>query len=182
MTVFIRLIFCLLLAFPPAAALAAPPEVGQTLPALTLPVPQDPAGQEMLGVQGKTSFTLADLPGDLIFIEVIGVYCPQCVKQSPGFKSLFNRLNKGKTKGRVAMFALAAGGTDAEVRQLAATGQYLFPIVSDPDYAAHKVLGEPLTPFTIVCRPGGEILYTHLGIIEDVDGLYQQIKALLDKG
>lgn len=182
MFVFIRAIVCLLAVLWTVPVTAAPPEAGQTMPALTLPVPADPAGHEMLGVQGRTSFTLADLPGDLVFIEVIGVYCPQCVKQSPGFKTLFNRLNKGKTKGRVTMFALAAGGTDAEVRKLASTGQYLFPIVSDPDYAAHKVLGEPLTPYTIICRPNGEIVYAHLGVIEDIDALYQQIKDLLEKG
>ena len=180
MPIFIRLSILLFLALAAAPALAEPPGPGQSMPALTLPVPQDPAGQEMLGVQGKASFSLAELPGDLVFLEVIGVYCPQCVKQSPGFKTLFNRLNKGKTKGRVTMLALAAGGTDAEVRQLLGTGQYLFPVVSDPDYAVHKLLGEPLTPFTIICRPGGEILYTHLGIVEDIDGLYQQIKTMLD--
>lgn len=180
MSVFIRLTVFLLLTLPAAAASADPPAVGRPMPALTLTAPQDPAWQEMLGVQGKTAFAPADLPGDLIFLEVIGVYCPQCVKQSPGFKTLFNRLNKGKLKGRVTMFALAAGGTEAEIRQLAGTGQYLFPIVSDPDYAAHKMLGEPLTPFTIVFRPDGEVLYTHLGILEDIDGLYQQIKAMLE--
>ena len=30
--------------------------------------------------------------------------------------------------------------------------------------------------------PGGEVVYAHLGIVEDVDGLYQQIKDLLEKG
>lgn len=171
-------LLCLLLAVVPA--LAAPPGAGERMPELVLPVPADPSGQEMLGLQGKTTFTLADLPGDLIMIEIIGVYCPQCVKQSPGFRTLFNRLNKGKLKGRVAMFGLAAGGTEAEVRQLLGTGQYLFPVISDPDYAAHKVLGEPLTPYTIVCRPDGGIVFAHLGIVEDIDGLYQQIRTLLE--
>jgi len=180
MFVHARLILCLLLVCAAVPALAAPPGVGDVIPALTLPVPRDPAGQEMLGVQAKTSFAFADLPGDLVFLEIIGVYCPQCVKQSPGFKTLFNRLNKGKLKGRVTMLGLAAGGTDAEVKQLLSTGQYLFPVVSDPDYAAHKVLGEPLTPYTLVFKPDGSIVYAHLGVIEDIDGLYQQIKTLLD--
>lgn len=180
MSVFIRLAICLFLTLAAAPALAEPPGAGGTMPALTLPVPQDAAAQEMLGVAGKSAFTLAELPGDLVFLEVIGVYCPQCVKQSPGFKTLFNRLNKGKSKGRVTMLALAAGGTDAEVRQLLKTGQYLFPVVSDPEYAAHKLLGEPLTPYTIICRPDGRIEYAHLGVVDDIDGLYQQIKALLE--
>lgn len=176
----IRMIVCLFLVLTACPVLAGPPVAGESMPALTLPVPLDPAGQEMLGVQGKTAFSLADLKADLVFLEVIGVYCAQCARQSPGFKTLASRLNKGKLKGRVAMFALAAGGTDAEVRQLLATGQYLFPVVSDPDYVAHKLLGEPLTPYTIVCKPDGSILLTHLGVVEDIDGLYQQIKSLLD--
>ncbi len=159
---------------------AAPPVTGETMPELVFPVPADPAGQEMLGVAGKSTFTFADLKADLVFIEVIGVYCPQCVKQSPGFKTLFNRLNRGKLKGRVAMFGLAAGGTDAEVKMLLGTGQYLFPVLSDPEYALHKVLGEPLTPYTIVCRPDGSVVYDHLGVVDDVDALYQHIKTLLD--
>ncbi len=180
MLVSARWILSLLLLFTVAPALAAPPGVGESMPAMTLPVPQDPAGQEQLGLQGKATFTLADLPGDLVFVEVLGVYCPQCVKQSPGFKTLFSRLNKGKLKGRVAMLGLAAGGTDAEVRQLLSTGQYLFPVVSDPDYAAHKLLGEPLTPYTLVATRDGKIIYAHLGVIDDIDGLYQFIKSQLE--
>lgn len=171
---------CLFFLFGAGSALAAPPATGDTMPELILPVPQDPAAQEMLGVAGQTTFAFADLKADLIFLEVIGVYCPQCVKQSPGFKTLFNRLNKGKTKGRVAMIGLAAGGTEAEVRQLLGTGQYLFPVVSDPDYAAHKVLGEPLTPYTIVFKPDGTVVYDHLGVVEDIDGLYQLLRNLLE--
>lgn len=179
MPVYVRLVLCLLLALPAVPALAGPPGVGDSMPALTLPVPADAPAREMLGVAGMSSFSLKDLPGELVFLEVIGVYCPQCVKQAPGFRTLFNRLNKGRYKGRVTMFALAAGGNDLEVAQLLKTGQYLFPVVSDPDYAAHKLLGEPLTPYTLVFRPDGEIVFAHLGVIDDVDGLYQQLKALL---
>lgn len=168
---------CLVLAMP---ALAEPLGVGDTMPVLNLSVPEDPAGQDLLGVRGKSTFTLQELPGDLIFLEVIGVYCPVCVKQSPGFRTLFTRLNKGKLKGRVTMLGVAAGGTGAEVRKLLSTGQYLFPVVTDPEYAVHKLLGEPLTPYTLVCRPDGKIVYAHLGVIEDVDGLYQQIRTLLE--
>ena len=180
MTALIRTALIVFFFFAAGSALAAPPVSGESMPELVFPVPADPAGQEMLGVTGKTTFTFADLKADLIFIEIIGVYCPQCVKQSPGFKTLFNRLNKGKLQGRVAMFGLAAGGTEAEVKMLLGTGQYLFPVLSDPEYALHKALGEPLTPYTIVCKPDGSVVYDHLGVVEDVDALYQHIKTLLD--
>lgn len=171
------LLYCLLFAAP---AVAAPPVAGDMMPEMVFPVPKDPKGQELLGVQGKEQFALKDLAAELVFLEVVGVYCAQCVKQAPGFQTLFNRLNKGKYKGRVAMFGLAAGASDKEVSKLLSTGQYLFPIVSDPEFARHTLLGEPLTPYTIICRPDGTVLYAHLGVIEDIDGLYQQIKGLLD--
>lgn len=180
MTVLSRIALCLLVLAAAVPALAAPPATGDTMPELTLPVPQDQAGQDMLGVAGLTTFTPADLKADLVFLEVIGVYCPQCVNQAPGFRTLFNRLNRGKLKGRVAMFGLAAGGTEAEVRQLLGTGQYLFPVVSDPDYVAHKALGEPLTPYTMVFRPDGSVVYHHLGVVQDIDALYQLIRNQLD--
>ncbi len=158
------------------------PEPGKKLVTLTLPVPQDPAGRKALGLKENiTGFKIADLKTDLVLMEVIGVYCPQCFKQAPDFNKLYERLNKGKMKGRVAMFALAAGGTDLEIENLIKSGQYLFPVVSDEKFESHKLLGEPKTPFTIVCRPDGTILYTHLGIILDIDSFYAEIKGFLNR-
>ncbi|NCD24609.1 MAG: TlpA family protein disulfide reductase [Deltaproteobacteria bacterium] len=179
MTVFRLLVFVVLVAMA-SPALGGPVTVGDRILDLHLPVPADEAAQAELGVQGKKTFSLADLKADLIFLEVVGIYCPFCVKQAPGFKTLHGRLNKGKLKGRVAMFALAAGATEEEVKKLVGTGQYLFPVISDPDFAAHKALGDPLTPYTLVCRPDGTILYSHLGVVDDVNDLYQQIKGFLD--
>lgn len=161
-------------------AMAEPLGVGQRMPNLSLAVPEDPAARQALGVEDGATFSLLDLPGDLLFIEVIGVYCPVCVKQAPGFKTLFTRLNRGKLKGRVNMLGLAAGASSVEVRKLLASGQYAFPVVADPEFAAHLALGEPLTPYTMICRPNGDILFTHLGVVKDIDGLYQQIKGFLD--
>ncbi|MBF0302134.1 MAG: TlpA family protein disulfide reductase [Desulfamplus sp.] len=177
------LLFCLLLSvIMCSVSIAAQPKAGDTIPPLTLPVPYDQAGKTALGLsETATTFTLVDLKSELILIEIIGVYCPQCFKQAPGFNNLYARLNKGKMKGRVTMFALAAGGTDGEIEQLLKSGQYKFPVVRDDKYEIHKILGEPKTPFTIICRQDGTILDTHLGIIEDIDKFYGQIKGFLIK-
>lgn len=158
------------------------PEPGKKMVRFTLPAPKDPAGKKDLGLGDPvTEFTLSDLKTDLVLMEVIGVYCPQCFKQAPEFNKLYERLNKGKMKGRVAMFALAAGGTDPEIGELIQSGQYAFPVVGDLKYETHKLLGEPQTPFTILCRPDGSVLYTHLGIITDIDTFYAEIKGFLSK-
>ena len=158
------------------------PEPGKKLVSLTLPVPRDSLGRKALGLNDKlTDFKISDLKTDLVLMEVIGVYCPQCFKQAPDFNKLYERLNKGKMKGRAAMFALAAGGTDPEIEDLVKSGQYIFPVVSDEKFELHKLLGEPKTPFTVLCRPDGTILYTHLGIITDIDSFYAEIKGFLAK-
>jgi hypothetical protein len=158
------------------------PEPGKTLSPLKLTAPADPAGKKSLGLGSPvTEFGISDLKTELILMEVIGVYCPQCFKQAPEFNKLYERLNKGKMKGRVAMFALAAGGTNPEIEQLIQSGQYAFPVVADTTYEVHKRLGEPKTPFTILCRPDGSVLYTHLGIITDIDAFYAEIKGFLSK-
>lgn len=158
------------------------PQPGNRLVPLTLPAPLDPAGRKNLGLKDNAvEFRISDLKADLVLMEVIGVYCPQCFKQAPGFNKLYERLNKGKMKGRVAMFALAAGGTDPEIEQLVTSGQYIFPVAGDMKFEIHKLLGEPKTPFTLICRTDGTILFTHLGIISDIDGFYAEIKGFLSK-
>ena len=158
------------------------PAEGGTMPEIVYPPPFDKAAREALGLLPEAeNFRISDFRTDLILMEVIGVYCPVCFKQAPGFNDLYSRLNRGRLKGRVTMFALAAGGSDNEILPLAESGQYTFPIVSDLGFQAHKLLGEPKTPFVIVCRPDGTILYTHLGLISDIDEFYTRIKSFLKK-
>lgn len=159
-------------------AKAEPLGPGASIAQIRFTAPHVAEDAAALGVQPGASFSVQDLGGDLVLLEVIGVYCPQCHKQAPGYNTLYGRLNKGKTRGRVTMFAVAAGGTDLEVAQ-ARTSLYRFPVVSDPDYVLHKALGEPLTPYTIICRSDGTIVWAHLGVVEDVNELYGRIRELL---
>ncbi len=159
-------------------ASAEPIAAGKSLASIRFTAPPLPEDAAALGVKPRGTFTVKDLGAEVILVEVIGIYCPQCHKQAPGYNSLYGRLGKGKIKGRVAMFAVAAGGSDAEVGQARET-MYRFPVISDPTYAVHKALGEPLTPYTILCRADGTIVWTHLGVIEDIDGLFARIRSLL---
>jgi hypothetical protein len=74
---------------------------------------------------------------------------------------------------------VAIGATLMEVDQLRKNGSYDFPIVADEAFAVHKLLGEPRTPFTMLVSRDGKVLYVHLGVIEDVDALYQVIQELV---
>ena len=167
---------CIILFAPPVIAQQLTP--GQQWTAMDFPVPSQDEDMQYLGLNGQHTFRLSDLKTDIILFEVIGVYCPQCYKQLPSFNKLFKRINRGKLKDKVKMIALAAGGTQPEVDQLKGHQKYTFPVLKDPAYTVHKSLGQPLTPFTLLLRTDGKILYTHLGVIENIDELYRTIKKM----
>lgn len=171
------MILCLLLA-PAPARTAGLPQKGGTLPPFQLPAPTSDNDQKYLGVNSPT-FQLKDVQCQVLLVEILGAYCPLCYQQAPLFSKLFARINKRNLGDKVKMLGVAIGATANEVEQLRKNGSYEFPIVQDESFAVHKLLGEPRTPFTMLVGKDGNVLYAHLGVIEDVDGLFQLIQDLV---
>jgi len=158
---------------------ASLPKEGETLPDMELTTPTGENDRQYLGVKAP-NFKLGDIEANLIVVEIIGVYCPYCYEQAPLFRNLFNRLQKGKLKEKVKMFGIAAGGTAMEVEHLRKEGQYNYPLVQDPKYIIHKLLGEPRTPFTLLVDKEGKLLYVHPGTIKDIEPFYEKINKLAE--
>lgn len=154
------------------------PKKGDILPPMELQAPSSEKEMAYLGITGQT-FRLGDIPCKLLLLEVIGVYCPACYRQAPLFNTLFNRIEKGKLEGQVKMVAVAAGGSVPELQYLKEQGLYYFPVAPDPSFTAHKLLGEPRTPFTLLVNPQGKVLHTHLGVVEDIDAFQKLITGLV---
>lgn len=57
-----------------AAAESQPPAEGSALPAILLPAPKDVAHQAYLGVAGKKQFTVADIPAEVVIIQIFNMY------------------------------------------------------------------------------------------------------------
>ncbi len=150
------------------------PKKGDSLAAFELQSPTAEKDRAYLGIT-KPAFRLLDIRSKLLLLEVIGVYCPVCYRQAPIFNNLYSRIEKSSLKGKVKMLALAAGGNQAEIQYLNEQKQYRFPIAPDPSFEIHKLLGEPRTPFTLLLSPEGKVLYTHMGIIEDLDAFWKTI-------
>lgn len=165
-------------------ALPAPaqdlPKAGDTLPALALPAPETQAQRTWLGIGAKPAFGVSDVAADLVMIEVIGVYCPICIEQAPTLRKLHARLTRDPAlKGRVKLVALAAGATPEELAHARQEHKADYPMVADTDFANHKLLGEPKTPFTLLVRPDGTVALAHLGKIQDESAFAARIKSLL---
>ncbi|MFZ0727121.1 MAG: TlpA disulfide reductase family protein [Desulfobacterales bacterium] len=154
------------------------PKKGENLPLLSLQAPSSTKEMAYLGIKDQ-NFRIGDIACQLLLLEVIGVYCPGCYRQAPLFNNLYNRIEKGKLKGQVKMLAVAAGGSVTEIQYLNEQGPYRFPVVPDPLFSAHKLLGEPRTPFTMLVDPLGKVLYTHVGVVEDIDAFLKIITGLV---
>jgi peroxiredoxin len=153
------------------------PKKGDSLPFFELQSPEAEKDRVYLGIT-KPVFRLQDIRSKLLLLEIIGVYCPVCYRQAPIFNNLYNRIEKSGLKGKVKMLALAAGGNQMEIQYLNEQKQYRFPIAPDPIFEVHKLLGEPRTPFTLLLSPEGKVLYTHMGVIEDLDAFWKTITEL----
>jgi peroxiredoxin len=174
-----RLVLCLAaLVFSVNAYAAEPPKAGDVLAAFEMPPPADAAEAEYLGVSQGKSFSFKDVGAPFLLIEVIGVYCPICFKQAPLMDKLFKKIQADPgLSQKVRMLGLATGATPQELAYLKKQKLYAFPVVNDPDYAAHKSIGEPKTPFTMLVDKNGKVLLTHLGLIDDLNAFFREISA-----
>lgn len=154
------------------------PKPGSTFPDFDFSVPPVEDDLKALGLKTGETFKWTDIGADLTVVEIIGVYCAVCYKQAPLFNKLFKRIRK-KKDGKFKMFAIAAGGTGAEVKMLRKKGTYKYPIIPDRGYKIHKALGSPETPFTMLITKDREIVYTHMGLIADIDAFYEKMKGVV---
>jgi hypothetical protein len=173
---------CLLLGGtqPLAAKDSLIPSAGVMLPKLSLETPADEGDKKYLRLGKGGRFSLQQVDGHLLLVEVIGVYCPQCHKQAPGFNRLYQRIQKdSRLKDKVKFLAVAAGGTATEIAYLRREFSIPFPVIGDARFEVHKQLGEPRTPFTMLLDRNRKVVFAHLGIIEDLDAFFQKIAGLV---
>ncbi len=57
-----------------AASGNQPPVEGSALPEFTLPVPRDVAHQAYLGLAGKKQFAVADIPAEIVIVQIFNMY------------------------------------------------------------------------------------------------------------
>lgn len=155
-------------------------EVGTQLPDFQLQAPESLQDRQYLGIGEAPAFSIDQVNTPFTLVEVVGVYCPQCHIQAPLFNTLFHRIRKDpEVDSKVRMLAIAIGATPQESAYMKETFTLPFPLLRDPDFTVHKLLGEPRTPLTMIVAKDKRIVFSHLGVIEDMDGFMQQIQALV---
>ena len=161
---------------------ASKPAVDSSLPKLLFKTPALEEDRSYLGIGSAETFSIDQINYDLLLIEVIGVYCPQCQVQAPLFNDLFSRIRKrSDTSERIKMLAIAAGANPTEVSYLKKQFKIPYPVIRDPGFEIHKLLGEPKTPFIMIVTKSEKVIFAHLGIIKNIDTFYLQIQNFLQK-
>lgn len=157
----------------------------ETLPHITLPVPDAEEYRSYLGLKqapGET-FTLNDIDADVLVIELFSMYCPFCQEEAPNVNALFETMyDFSKPAFSVKMIGLGANNSAFEVDHFRNTYGVRFPLFPDQDMSMFNALGGKGTPSFIACKKEDDNSCT---IIHRVSGGFYQpdefFKELLNK-
>ena len=134
-------------------ALAAnkPPEKGEMLPVINLPIPKNPGEKNYLGLSGDGLFKIPQIKAKVVIIEIFSMYCPFCQKDAPGVNELYYTIeNNPDFKTKIKLIGIGAGNSSYEVEVFKKTYKVPFPLFPDKDFVIHNACGEVRTPYFIV--------------------------------
>jgi len=145
-----------------------PPEKGELLPVINLPIPKNPDERNYLGLSGSGSFKISQVKAKAVIIEIYSMYCPYCQKDAPGVNELYRLIeNSPDIKNKIKLIGIGAGNSSYEVEIYKKTYQVPFPLFPDKDFAIHKACGEVRTPYFMVVKINEDgtqqIVHTQLG-------------------
>jgi thiol-disulfide isomerase/thioredoxin len=137
----------------PALAANKPPEKGEVLPIINLPVPKNPDERNYLGLLGSGLFKIPQIKAKAVIVEIFSMYCPYCQKDAPGVNELYRLIeNNPDAKNRIKLIGIGAGNSLYEVEVYKKTYNVPFPLFPDKDFTIHKACGEVRTPYFMVVK------------------------------
>ncbi len=155
---------------------------GGALGGIQLPIPQNNAEKEYLGLSGKGTFSLSQVKAHLLIIEVFSMYCPHCQHEAPVVNELHGLIEKdASSKKDVKLVGIGIGNTPFEVDVFRKKFNVLFPLFADDDFQLKKISTDQFrTPTFIVAviGPGSglKILDVHVGPIKNVEEFLTNVK------
>jgi thiol-disulfide isomerase/thioredoxin len=110
---------------------------------------------------------LADAKGHVVFLNLWGTWCIQCVAEMPTVQQLYDRY---RNDPRVEFLVVSRLDTAAQVRLYARTGHYDLPfyVTHDDEIPAAMRLGQ--YPATFIYAKDGSLAMKHVGAADWADG------------
>jgi peroxiredoxin len=152
----------------PALAAPKPPQKGEVLPVINLPVPKNPDEKNYLGLSGSGLFKIPQIKAKAVIVEIFSMYCPYCQKDASGINELYRLIeNNPDIKNKIKLIGIGAGNSPYEVGVFKKTYNVPFPLFPDKDFTIHKACGEVRTPYFMVVKINEDgthqIVHTQLG-------------------
>ena len=169
--------------FVAAVALAANAMASDVFPDVALEGKISPEQRQYLGVP-EGDIHLSDINADFVFVEVFSMYCPICQHDAPGVNDMFARVLASDQAGKIRFVGIAAGNTPFEVAFYRKKFDVQFPLFQDPDYTAHKAVGNVGTPayYLVDLRDRKRaIMVFHEGEIKDKEAFLKNMLELVGK-
>jgi thiol-disulfide isomerase/thioredoxin len=181
-----NIIFVLLFVIVPfictATSVAYAKDDVESLPDVTLKVPENKAYIQYLGLKGEpgTPFKISDIDADILLIELFSMYCPHCQKGAPTVNELYGKMEQAKRPDlKLVIIGIGANNTDLEVETFRKGFDIAFPLFSDPDLSIYETLAGAGTPTFIGCKKGKEgnslIFYRKSGGFKDPDKFFENL-------
>lgn len=177
-------LFLLLAALQSPVSAARRIDMGERFPEIALQQPLEAQEKDYLGLPPGETFTLSQVGGEVVLVEILNVLCPHCQKQTLPYNNLFQMIeNDPQTRGKILMLGIAVGNSDLQIEDFIDIYSVDFPIVSDRSFKLHAAVGGGATPFSICLRRDPDfpsvVAGTHLGEDKDMEGLFSYLKETL---
>ena len=125
-------------------------EVGKPAPDFTL-----------LDRKGKT-WNLAELKGQVVFVNFWATWCLPCINEMPSMQKLYSSMPANRFK----MLAVLYNDKPAVADAVVAKQKYTFPILTDPENRAGKAYGLTGVPETYIIDKQGVLREKFLGPVQ----------------
>ena len=154
---------------------------GMKLPNITLEGIDCTNQASYLGVENHDlDLELSEIPANIIVLEFFAITCPVCQAQAPVANKIYKIIQRNPDlKKDVKMFAVGVGNQQNEVEAYRKQHGVKFPLFIDPYGKSRSRYGISQIPYTMVINSDREVLYTHLGVIEDLDEFMEKLNAFL---
>jgi len=164
-----------------AAALVSPAMSSDVFPDVALEGKISTEQRQYLGVH-EGDIRLSDINADFVFVEVFSMYCPICQHDAPGVNDMFARVLASDQADKIRFVGIAAGNTPFEVAFFRKKFDVQFPLFEDPDYTAHKAVGNVGTPayYLVDLRDRKRaVMVFHEGEIKDKEAFLKNMLGLI---
>jgi thiol-disulfide isomerase/thioredoxin len=130
----------------------SPVKISQTsdkkkpFPVFELPIPQNGAQKNYLGISGWGKFKITQIKSPVIIIEVLSTDCPHCRNTAPKLNELYLAIQaRPDLKEKIKIIGIVDKGTN-EVDLFRARYKVPFPLFSDQDGSISQKLGVKYLP------------------------------------